>query len=593
MIVSTATWSEHQQAFSERMSTFSKLRTNDNCAIYIIFNALNNDDTVYVEDDKDRELLLNREYDYHYGGADKGDTGFWYTVSRWIHSQFEEDTMMYVMHLLSWLSHGSRNVLEVSQRGNIVQISRKFTNGITDLVFGKWHGDFSGATKLPSEWTGTSEIVATRLRTGQSARYGQCWVYANVMVTLMRCLGVASRAVTCIRSAHDTDHTLTIDIDHRVKKAEEIWNFHVWTEIWCRRNDLPAGFDGWQVIDGTPQELSEGFNQCGPMSVKAVKMGQLNLGYDGWFIYGEINADVCVWIRDANGQLINTITNTNDVGRAILTANVPGIEEPLNITSSYKYPEGSTDERSHHMRAMRELRVLEREAKLRQFYANEKVSHVEDILVSVSDNQQIDYGSDIAMKITLENKGDNNRTVNLVLRLDATDHTGRVVAQIKEFTLAQNLMKGEKKVLTFRVSPADYAKHVVKNQPMSFSASATVLKTNQFIFKADKFYIAGTAISIKEIPEDASVNEKFPVTLYFRNPQTTPLRNVELFLHSGTHHKMVKVNRFPGSVDRNGKVRIRCKVRGVSQGERVLFATVKCDQLSSMTTSRSIHISAP
>ena len=38
---------------------------------------------------------------------------------------------------------------------------------------------------------------------------------------------------------------------------ETTWNFHVWTELWTRRHDLPAGYDGWQVIDATPQERSE------------------------------------------------------------------------------------------------------------------------------------------------------------------------------------------------------------------------------------------------------------------------------------------------------------------------------------------------
>ena len=35
-------------------------------------------------------------------------------------------------------------------------------------------------------------------------------------------------------------------------------NFHVWNESWFKRRDLPQGYDGWQVIDGTPQEASEG-----------------------------------------------------------------------------------------------------------------------------------------------------------------------------------------------------------------------------------------------------------------------------------------------------------------------------------------------
>lgn len=47
------------------------------------------------------------------------------------------------------------------------------------------------------------------------------------------------------------------------------------------------------------------------MSVKALKDGCVHLNYDGWFIYGEVNADVVSWyyVRDSSGpdglKLIN------------------------------------------------------------------------------------------------------------------------------------------------------------------------------------------------------------------------------------------------------------------------------------------------
>ena len=39
-------------------------------------------------------------------------------------------------------------------------------------------------------------------------------------------------------------------------------NFHVWNEAFCRRPDLPSGYEGWQAFDGTPQEASEGQHLC-------------------------------------------------------------------------------------------------------------------------------------------------------------------------------------------------------------------------------------------------------------------------------------------------------------------------------------------
>lgn len=36
-----------------------------------------------------------------------------------------------------------------------------------------------------------------------------------------------------------------------------IRNYHVWNEVWMKRPDLGSAYDGWQVIDATPQELSD------------------------------------------------------------------------------------------------------------------------------------------------------------------------------------------------------------------------------------------------------------------------------------------------------------------------------------------------
>lgn len=35
-------------------------------------------------------------------------------------------------------------------------------------------------------------------------------------------------------------------------------NYHVWNEVWMQRPDLPEGLGGWQVVDATPQETSDG-----------------------------------------------------------------------------------------------------------------------------------------------------------------------------------------------------------------------------------------------------------------------------------------------------------------------------------------------
>ena len=61
------------------------------------------------------------------------------------------------------------------------------------------------------------------------------------------------------------------------------------------RPDLPAGYGGWQAIDATPQERSQGNFQCGPASLVAIKNGETNFNYDVNFVLAEVNADVVRW----------------------------------------------------------------------------------------------------------------------------------------------------------------------------------------------------------------------------------------------------------------------------------------------------------
>jgi hypothetical protein len=70
----------------------------------------------------------------------------------------------------------------------------------------------------------------------------------------------------------------------------------MWNEVWMTRRDLgTTDFNGWQVIDATPQELSGRKYQCGPTSVTAVKRGEVKIAYDGGFVFSEVNADKVFW----------------------------------------------------------------------------------------------------------------------------------------------------------------------------------------------------------------------------------------------------------------------------------------------------------
>lgn len=43
-------------------------------------------------------------------------------------------------------------------------------------------------------------------------------------------------------------------------------------------------------------------SQCGPAPVKAIREGRLDMSYDCWFFYGQLNADVMKWFYEKDTQ---------------------------------------------------------------------------------------------------------------------------------------------------------------------------------------------------------------------------------------------------------------------------------------------------
>jgi hypothetical protein len=168
---------------------------------------------------------------------------------------------------------------------NCAQINKnnKSNDESNDLLCGRWNGDYSDGIE-PSSWISSIDIIKNFNKTKEPVKYGQCWVFAYLLMTLLRNICIPTRFIYNEDSAHIKTtqsvykNKLFMNGD---KKNGSIWNFHCWNECYLIRNDLKTDnddnkYDGWQVIDATPQELSVENNKvpdfiCGPCSVTAIK----------------------------------------------------------------------------------------------------------------------------------------------------------------------------------------------------------------------------------------------------------------------------------------------------------------------------------
>ena len=161
-----------------------------------------------------------------------------------------------------------------------------------------------------------------------SVKYGQCWVFACLLTTTMRTLGVAARPITNFRSAHESK-PFDFYIDERT--SDSIWNFHAWVDAKMSRPDISSAAVQWNAIDATPQETSGGKYQMGPASLPQMADNVAHgSSYDQTFVVSETNGIVL-----RNGQEI-----FSDVGRYISTKQ-PGCTGSghtcrMDITDQYK-----------------------------------------------------------------------------------------------------------------------------------------------------------------------------------------------------------------------------------------------------------------
>uniref|UniRef100_A0A668VWF2 Protein-glutamine gamma-glutamyltransferase 2 n=1 Tax=Oreochromis aureus TaxID=47969 RepID=A0A668VWF2_OREAU len=312
--------------------------------LVVLFNPWCSDDWVYLPDEGERqEYVMNEEGTVYTG------TSHCIGSRPWIFGQFEEEMVDICLKILDAnLKHIKDPAGDTSARCNPIYVSRVISamvnsNDDQGVLVGRWDGKYSDGCS-PTYWTSSVSILQRWFQNRCSpVKYGQCWVYAAVMCTVMRFFGIPCRVVTNFQSAHDSNNSLTIDeyYDDYGLSNKPKQNFHVWVEGWMKRPDLMKGgmYDGWQVLDPTPQEKSEGVFCCGPAPVNAILRGDTDVKYDVPFVYAEVNADIVKWMVCTSKKMY---TDSMSVGQSISTKAV-GSWKRVDITDSYKHKEGKTN----------------------------------------------------------------------------------------------------------------------------------------------------------------------------------------------------------------------------------------------------------
>uniref|UniRef100_A0A8C2WGH5 protein-glutamine gamma-glutamyltransferase n=1 Tax=Cyclopterus lumpus TaxID=8103 RepID=A0A8C2WGH5_CYCLU len=472
----------------------------------LLCNPWCREDAVYIPFEDQREEYIQNDSGLLFIGTSIN------IVSRpWSFDQFEPGVLEACLNLLQVSpQHQKNRNMDYLNRNSPIYISRVVSAMINSqddrgVLTGKWEGDFKEGVN-PSLWTGSGDILTQWADSGYSpVKYGQCWVFAAVMCTVMRVLGIPCRVVTNFNSAHDTNDNLVIEeyyseTGQKLKHSKDsIWNFHVWVECWMNRRDLGPGMEGWQVLDPTPQERSGGVYCCGPAPVKAIKDRRIDLFFDIPFVYAEVNADVHAFLV-SKGRVVSHSKDTERVGSLICTKAV-GFHRYQNITGDYKYIKST----SH------------------SSFIHSSSGSSKGVLVVLDLDKAPVAGEPVHFTVKVMNKHRVAKRIKVHLNAQAKEYNHSPSDTFWESHGVVQLAPMEVKVIHQQILPAEY-EDVVGDDVINLAVVLEDLASHERVLASEEFNIASPQLIVDA---DSIVPNKEQVAIVtFTNPFSYPVSGV-------------------------------------------------------------------
>ncbi|WAR23504.1 TGM1-like protein [Mya arenaria] len=353
-------------------------------------------------------------------------------------------------------------------------------------------------------------------------------------------------------------------------------NFHVWNEVWMSRPDLDTHgrFDGWQVIDSTPQEKSNGVFTCGPAPLAAIKEGMCNIKYDTGFVFAEVNADEVHWEQLPKfGTLRRLKLNTAEDAFAIR-------EKEFILLS------GSEAERRAVMMAHQTAK-----APIPDTYAVEKEQ--EFLKFKLLHSNEVMIGSDLDVDLVAFNHTGTEQTVTAAfIKVYPKTYDGKTGPMFfkRDFDWVK-VRPGGNVPMRATITVRDYLPHIFELANLFIEASASVQSTGsqppQSVYKSHDFRFRRPDMYVKA-PERCYIGRLSQFEVTFRNPLPVRLVNCDISMESDAFED-IRDERVPDVPEWGVFSKTFRLVPRRLRGHHVVFS-FDCSTLEDISGSASVYI---
>lgn len=577
---------------------------------YIIFNPWSP-----LDDDVYRASLSKNILDEYI----LNETGIIYLgnqAKKWNYNQFDTEVFETVMEKIEQL-----NVSERSNAWSVAKHLAATANHYDDdgILVGKWGGVYFPYHQ-PNYWSETKTIFnayngGTLVSSPGPVKYGQCWVFAGILNSMSRTVGIPTRVVTTIDSAVDTfpyDGTINrfIRTDREKLTLEDkkaiydsgygypdmIWNWHVWNEGWFNRPDRNTFTGvGWQAFDGTAQDhLLGNFREAGPAPLSAIK-ADTGGSYDVDFFNHAIQADAKVWLYNPDTGEVKDYGPTGSgehKSKHIWTMDPDDSKERIDLLNDYCSSDCPNLSSSINPAIEFHSILAEYFDSFLKFFIG--TVHAAPIpgshLIDIVPSSDIKLGSVVEGSVIVNNTGTANDVVDVLVHFKITSSNGETITLLdSESFLNIPISAGESLEIPFETSIPIINSILPETDYLSITVIVDGAEGNGIFQKNTVIH----GHSVELTTPGLYGTDQSTVSAKLTNPLSLKLENVVLTLIVPTEVKILTPNPITiGEVQAGGEVIIDWGL-SVPVGNYTINSEVKTANMAAIYSSTTIRNAGP